>query len=405
MKKLFTSMVILAALSLLGIQIYRKAASVLPANGAVREKTVVAVKIAAVAKAGIQNIGRYSGSLSAGSQFVVAPKISGRIETIDVRMGDPVAAGRLIATLDDEEYRQQVAQAAAELEVARATVQERRNTLENTRREHERTVALREKKIASQSELEAAEAEYQVQQARFLVAGAQVAQKEAALEAARVQLGYTRIRVPQDRHDGRRQVVGERFLDPGAMVAANTPIVSILDIATLTAKVHVIERDYPLIRPGLTAALTCDAFAGRQFAGRVSRVAPQLKETSRQASVEIEIENSDGALKPGMFVRAEIALTRHENATVVPLEAVVKRNGQTGVFTVDLPTQTARFVPVTAGITDSGRVEILRPELAGHVVTLGHHLLEDGATIRLPAAGGVSNGPAPAGQKPAASSG
>jgi RND family efflux transporter MFP subunit len=384
MKRVFTALAIVAALGLLGWQVYRKTASVMPADGAVHDKPPVAVEIAPVEKSSIQNIGRYSGSLSAGSQFGVAPKISGRIAAIYVHMGDAVKAGQLIAALDDEEYRQQVAQAAAELEVARATVQERRNTLDNTRREYERAAALRDKKIASQSELDAAEAEYRVQQARFRVAGAQVAQKEAALETARVQLGYTRIRVPDD-HDGLRQVVGERFLDPGAMVAANTPIVSILDIATLTATVHVIERDYPLIRPGMAAILTCDAFADRQFAGRVSRVAPQLKEASRQASVEIEIENSDGLLKPGMFVRAEIALARHDDATVVPLAALVKRNGQTGVFSADLHTRTARFVPVTTGIAGAGRVEIVRPDLAGHVVTLGHHLLEDGAAIRLPA--------------------
>ncbi len=395
MKKALVFLAILAAAGLLGHQLYRKSASVAPPDGAVRSKPAVTVEVAAVTRAGIQNIGRYSGSLSAGSAFVVAPKISGRIEAIYVRMGDPVDTGQPVATLDDEEYRQQVAEAAAELDVARATVQERRNTLENTRREYQRTEALREKKIASQSELDAAEADYRVQQARFRVAEAQVAQKEAALQAARVQLGYTRIHVPAN-HGSRRRLVGERFLDPGAMVAANTPIVSILDIATMTATVHVIERDYPLVRPGMAAALTCDAFGDRHFTGHVSRIAPLLKEASRQASVEIEIENRDGLLKPGMFVRAEIVLDRHENATVVPVAALVKRNGQTGVFAADLETKTARFVPVAPGITEADRVEILRPELTGHVVTLGQHLLEDGASIRLPAKA------SPAGPRPAA---
>jgi RND family efflux transporter MFP subunit len=385
MKKLLTTLLILAAVGVLGVQIYRKAASAPAANGALRNKPPVAVEIAPVEVASIQDIGRYTGSLYPASEFVVAPKISGRIEEIEVRMGDPVAAGQLIAVLDDDEYRQQVAQAAAELDVARATVEERRNTLENTRREYERTVALREKKIASQSELDAAEADYHVQQARFRVAGAQVAQKAAALKAAEVQLAYTRIRVPENHND--RKIVGERFLDPGAMVAANTPIVSILDINTLTAKIYVIERDYPMVRTGMTAELTCDAFADRRFTGRVSRVSPLLKEASRQASVEIEVANDDLLLKPGMFVRVEIALTRHDDATVVPLAALVTRNGQTGVFAADMQTMTARFIPVTVGITDSVRAEIVRPELSGQVVTLGHHLLEDGAAMRLPANG------------------
>ena len=389
MKKVVTLLIVLTVAALLAFQIYRKAAESKTAGGPKRAKQPVAVEIVAVKKAGIENIGRYSGSLLPASEFVVAPKISGRIAEIHVHMGDPVTADQLIATLDDEEYRQQVAQAAAELDVARATVEERRNTLENTRREYERTETLRQKKIASQSELDAAEADYQVQQARSRVAGAQVLQKEAALEAAKVQLAYTQIRVPAN-HAGRRQVVGERFLDPGAMVAANAPIVSILDIATLTARVHVIERDYAMIRPGMTASLTSDAFVDRRFSGRVVRVAPLLKETSRQASVDIEIDNTEELLKPGMFVRTEIVLARHDDATVVPQGSLINRNQQPGVFLADLDTLTAHFVPVTVGIASAGWVEILQPELAGHVVTLGHHLLEDGAAIRLPAKDSLS---------------
>jgi RND family efflux transporter MFP subunit len=171
------------------------------------------------------------------------------------------------------------------------------------------------------------------------------------------------------------------------MVAANTPIVSILDLRTLTARIHVIERDYSAIRPGLEATLTTDAFAHREFVGRVSRVAPLLKETSRQARVEIEVPNDDGALKPGMFVRAAITLARHDDAILVPLAALIQRTGQAGVFVADLAAATVRFVPVTVGIVDNRYAEILQPTLSGHVVTLGHHLLEDGAPIRLPDAG------------------
>jgi RND family efflux transporter MFP subunit len=182
--------------------------------------------------------------------------------------------------------------------------------------------------------------------------------------------------------------VGERFLDPGAMVAANTPIASILDLQTLTARVHVIERDYAALRPGLEATLTTDAHAHRRFTGRVSRIAPLLKETSRQARVEIEVPNDEELLKPGMFVRATITLSRHDNATVVPLAALVQRRGQPGVFVADLTAGgIARFVPVTVGIVDDRHAEILQPALSGQVVTLGHHLLEDGAAIRLPDAG------------------
>ncbi|MEE4607942.1 MAG: efflux RND transporter periplasmic adaptor subunit [Desulfobacteraceae bacterium] len=386
MKKIWIPLAVFLVVGLLGTQVSRKLSGVPPADGAIGHKPPVAVQTTPVTQASIARVGHYTGSLLAASEFILAPKIAGRIEKIAVRIGDPVTANELVAVLDDGEYRQQVARAAAERDVARATVQERRTTLENSLREFERTRVLRQKQIASQSELDAAEADYRCEQARFDVAKAQVAQMEAALKAAEVQLAYTRIRVPEHFGD-RRLVVGERFLDPGAMVAANTPIVSILDLRTLTARIHVIERDYPAIRPGLEATLTTDAFAHRQFAGRVSRVAPLLKETSRQARVEIEVPNDEGLLKPGMFVRAAITLARRDNATVVPLEALVERTGQSGVFVADLAAGIARFVPVTVGIVDDRRAEILRPALAGHVVTLGHHLLDDGAAIRLPDAG------------------
>jgi RND family efflux transporter MFP subunit len=386
MKKVWIPLAVFLVVGLLGIQVYRKLSGVPAADGANGHKPPVAVQTAPVTQASIAQVGHYTGSLLAASEFILAPKIAGRIEKIAVRIGDPGTANELVAVMDDGEYRQQVARATAERDVARATVQERRTTLENSLREFERTRVLRQKQIASQSELDAAEADYRCEQARLDVAKAQVAQSEAALKAAEVQLAYTRIRVPEHFGD-RRLVVGERFLDPGAMVAANTPIVSILDLRTLTARIHVIERDYPAIRPGLDATLTTDAFAHRQFAGRVSRVAPLLKETSRQARVEIEVPNGDGLLKPGMFVRAAITLARRDNATVVPLEALVERTGQSGVFVADLAARIARFVPVTVGIVDDRRAEILQPAIAGHVVTLGHHLLDDGAAIRLPDAG------------------
>jgi RND family efflux transporter MFP subunit len=387
MKKIWIFLAVFLALGLLGLQTYRRLATVSPADGALRPKPPVAVETVPVVETSIARVGRYTGSLLAASEFTLAPKIAGRIEEITVRIGDPVATGQLIAVLDDAEHRQQVARAEAERDVARATVEERRTTLENARREYERTRVLRRKQIASQSELDTAEADFRSQQARFDVAKARVAQSEAALKAAKVQLAYTEIRIPGHYRD-RRLVVGERFLDPGAMVAANTPIASILDLQTLTARVHVIERDYAALRPGLEATLTTDAHAHRRFTGRVSRIAPLLKETSRQARVEIEVPNDEELLKPGMFVRATITLSRHDNATVVPLAALVQRRGQPGVFVADLTAGgIARFVPVTVGIVDDRHAEILQPALSGQVVTLGHHLLEDGAAIRLPDAG------------------
>ena len=383
MKKFFTIVIAIAGIGFLSWQIYEKTSGSKEGFGSRRGNPAVAVETAPIQKESIKEVGRFTGSLSPQSEFMVAPKIAGRLEKILVDIGDVVTADQLVAVLDDEEYQQQVYQAVAELEVARANLVEVKITSENAKREYERTVALREKKIASESQLDAAESEYKTQQAKLQVANAQVSQKQAALNMAKVRLSYTRIRVPPN-HASQQRVVGERFVDEGSMLAPNTPIVSILDIGTLIGVINVIERDYPKIKPGLPAVINTDAFPGQTFSGKVIRIAPLLMEKAREARVEIEIPNQRMLLKPGMFVRVQMEFELHENATVIPQSAVVKRDGSQGVFVVDRQEKKARFIPVTLGIVNEARAEILKPELSGEVVTLGQHLLEDGANIILP---------------------
>ncbi len=383
MKKFFAIIIVLAGLGFLGWQIYQKASDSRKGFKHERQNVPVAVEVALVKKASIRQVGSFTGSLYPISKFILAPKIAGRLEKILVNIGDKVEGGQLVAVLDDDEYRQQVSLVKAELDVSRANLQEQKSTIENAKREYERSVALRKKKILSESKFDAAESEFKTQQSRLKVAIAQVSQKEAALKIANVQLSYTQIQVPENNTTG-HMVIGERFVDEGAMLAPNTPIASVLDIEKLIAAIHVIERDYPKIQLGLEAIISTDAFPGRTFTGKVIRIAPFLKEKSREARVEIEIPNAQKLLKPGMFVRVQIQFDEHENATVVPLTALVKRNGIQGVFLVDFKEQKARFVPVTVGIVNSVQAEGLNPPITGSVVTLGHHLLEDGSLIILP---------------------
>lgn len=383
MKKYFIAVIILAGFGFFGWQIYQKVTDSRKDFVRKRRNAAVAVEVVLIKKAPIREIGSYAGALYPLSEFVLAPKIAGRLEKIFVDIGDTVKDGQLVAVLDDDEYRQEVSQVQAELEVARANLQERKNTLENAKREHERTIALWKKKIASESELDAGDSEYKIQQAKLRVAIAQVSQKEAALKMANVRLSYAQIKVAEN-NSSEYRVVGERFVDEGAMMAPNKPIVSILDIGKLIAVIHVIERDYSKIQPGLEAVASTDAYPGRTFSGKVTRIAPVLKEKSREARVEIEIPNEQGLLKPGMFMRVQIQFGIRENATVVPAAALVKRNGTQGVFLADVQEKIVRFVPVTTGIVNGTRAEVLDPPITGAVVTLGHHLLEDGAAIILP---------------------
>ncbi|MGB4704074.1 MAG: efflux RND transporter periplasmic adaptor subunit [Candidatus Saccharicenans sp.] len=352
-------------------------------RGGMRQPAV-AVMISPVEKGLIRDLGQFSGTLIPKSQFLVAPKISGKLKKLYVNIGDRVTRGQVVAQLDDEEYRQQVLQAEADLKVARANFEEARNALELARKDFERAQTLHQRGIYSDSQLDVARAQYQSREAAYKVAEAQVANREAALETARVRLSYTRIIATWETGSDIRYV-GERFVDEGALLSVNTPIISIVELHPITAVIYATEKEYFRIQVGQPVEISSSVFPGRKFSGRVVRVAPLLKETSRQARVEIDIPNEEGLLKPGMFINAEIEFARRENATLVPFGAVVSRMDQQGVFLADLENRKAIFQPVKVGIVEGEKAEILEPaNLQGFVVTLGQHLLQDGMGIILP---------------------
>jgi len=362
----------------------------------------VAVEVAPVETGTIRDVGTFTGSIVARSHYVVAPKVSGRLKRLTVDIGDSVRRGQLIAELDDDEYAQAVEQSRAELAVAKANVSQAASSLHTARRELERVEKLRGKKIASESELDVARAGHDSAAARQEVALAEVSRREAALGAAEVRLSYTRIRASWEDGTPARaaaeRVVGERFVHEGTMLGAGSPIVSVLDLASVRAVVHVVERDYSRVGVGHAAVVKVDAFPDREFPGKVVRVAPLLRESSRQARVEVDVPNSGGALKPGMFARVSVIFGVHEGVTIVPTDALARRDERRGVFVLDEAGGKASFVPVTVGMVEGPRAEIVKPELSGRVVTLGLHLLEDGSAVIL---SGETGGPAgrPAGEK------
>lgn len=340
----------------------------------------VAVEVAPVERASLRDLRSFSGNLLPAARFEVAPKVGGRLERLHVDIGQAVERGQVIAELDADEHLQQVEQARAELAVAEAGVAEAESALAGRERNHQRIRQLREQQVASASELDAAEAELRAQEARLRVAQAQVNQREAALRAAEVRLTYTTIRATWQ-GEANVRVVGERFVDEGTTVAANTPLVSVIDIHDLVAVIHVAERDYPRLRIGQSATVRADPYPGQRFAAEIVRLAPQFREESRQARVEVRVPNPDGLLKPGMFVRVEVQLDQADEVTTVPVAGLVEREGRTGIFLVDAGGEAVRFVPVEVGIVEGGRAQILAPALAGEVVTLGQHLLDDGAAV------------------------
>lgn len=325
----------------------------------------------------------FSGTMDAYASFVVAPKVGGRIARLGVDLGDIVQRGQIVAELDDAEFFQEVAQAEADLAVARANLTEAQSLWEIANREIERFNALRERGFTSEAQYDTAHAEQLAREAQLAVARAQVTRAESALAAARIRLGYTTV-VAEWQGGSDTRVVANRQVDEGETVSANAGLVQIVELERMVAVIHVTERDYGSIVPGQFAEISTDAFPGETFEGSVARIAPVFREATRQARVEIVVPNPDHRLKPGMFVRASLTLEHHEDATIVPEVALTRRGGRDGIFLVDPEGERVRWAPVTIGVRHGGRVAVEGEGIEGRVVVLGQQLVDDGSEITIP---------------------
>ncbi|MCR4440351.1 MAG: efflux RND transporter periplasmic adaptor subunit [bacterium] len=352
-----------------------------PAGGLPRgQRPPVAVEVDSVRYGPISEVRQFVGTVQPIYRYLIAPKVAGRVVEIRKRIGDPVRRDEVVAKIDDAEYQQAVREAEASLKIAQASLSEAQSQFALARQEFERVQQLREKGIASPAELDAATTNYEAQQSRLKLAQAQVEQREAALRSAQIRLNYTVLTAPAP------GFTGERFVDEGTLLTANAPVISVVGIEKVIVRTTITERDYGRVQPGQSATVSVDAFADRLFPAQVARIAPMLREESRMAEVEVEVDNDSLILKPGMFARVSVVLASNEHAQLVPSRAIVTRDGQKALFVVDSTGTVAHFVPVTPGIATQEVTEVLAPELKGRVVTLGQHLLADGSPVLLPGA-------------------
>ena len=324
----------------------------------------------------------FSGSLESNAEFLVAPKVSGRVENLAVEMGDPVVRKQEVARLDNDEYIQAVAQAEADLAVADADLTGARNALVIAQRELERMETLKKRGVSSASQVDAARAEWLAAEARMEMARARVLKARAQLETARIRLGYTTVFADWTGGSDTR-FMAEKFVTEGDTVSANTPLVSIVELDPLLAVVFVTEKDYGRLEVGQQADLTTDAFPDESFSGRIVRISPAFKTQTRQARVEIQVANPSLDLKPGMFVRVSVVLDRVTDTSMIPETALVTRNQETGIFMVAPDNDTVLWQPVVTGIRQDSRIQIKGDRLTGRVVTLGHQMLDHGSRIRI----------------------
>lgn len=326
----------------------------------------------------------YSGTTQAWSTFDIDPEVSAKLVSLKFDIGDKIKKGDLIAQLDDSNYDQSVRQAEAELEVAKAKDVEVKAMLKLRKSQFERLQLLHERNATSDSEFENAESAMKVQEAALIQSEANIQNCEARLAAAKVKLDDTRIFADWNSGSDIRHV-GDRYVDEGSLVSPGKPILKIIEIDRIKARIPIIERDFRFLQVGQRAEVTTDAYPGVAFEGTVEMISNELAESTRTVVAILSIPNLDFRLRPGMFVRVRIVLSEHRDTQAIPPNAILTRNDQRGIFMIDPTDQTAMFVPVKTGLETRNRVEILSPVFKDNdlIVTVGNHMLETGKSVEV----------------------
>ena len=307
----------------------------------------------------IQSTLEISGTLAPRTRVGVQPKLSGRLERVLVDIGDRVAAGQVVATLDRRELDAQVDAASAQIGVAQATIESADAALSNATSENTRAQNLFESGALPRQRLEAAETAQRSASAQKNLAQANLAQAQAALRRARELQRDATLTAPLDGY------VVERNYDAGA-IPGDLPIVVVADIRQLKLEAGVSELDAGRLRTGLPALVSVQAKPGDEFSGQLAAIAPEVDARNRHFQIEVRVDNSKRTLLAGMYATARIVLQAVDKALTIPREAVTSANGQRIVFRIDGDNITA--VPVTEGLNDGRRVQVLSGLTAGEQV-------------------------------------
>jgi membrane fusion protein, multidrug efflux system len=335
------------------------------------------VELAAVKRGNMSENLSVVGNLIGAATIEAVPKVSGRLESVTVRLGDRVSKGQRLAKIEDREIVEQVKQAQASFDVSAATVRQREADLRLAQTNLERSRSLFDRQLIPRQTFDDTDARYQAAVAALDLARAQYSQAQSRLDELRINLANTEITSPVS------GFIGKRVLDAGAWVTPNSAFISVVDIGVVRLVANIVEKDLRRITQGMTADVTVDAFPGEKFVGRIAHVAPVLDPATRTAQIEVEVQNTNFRLKPGMYAKVDFVVEHKENTLVVPANAIVDLNGKKGVFLPD-EGDVAKFKPVTIGMSQPDVVEVVDGLPEGtRVVTTGAAALREGDRIVL----------------------
>jgi RND family efflux transporter MFP subunit len=329
------------------------------------------------------------GSLVAYDQATISVKVPGRLRSITVDLGSLVQRGQLIAQIEPQDYQLRVRQAEAAVAQVRvrlglpitgtnddidpeqtSLVRQAHVLAEEARANRERLAALFEQGITPRAQVDTAEASYKVTLSRLEDAREEIhnrravlIQRRSELEIARQQLADVSVYAPFD------GAIQEKRASVGEYLAAGAPLATIVRMDPLRLRAEVPEREVPNIRVGQTVRVTTEGDPN-VYTGRIARLSPSITPQNRMLMVEAEVKNTNGALRPGSFARAEIVTDDRGMSLTVPTSSIINfagvekiiivKDGKAVEKSITTRRRTAEWTEVVSGVT-VGEAVVLEP--------------------------------------------
>jgi len=305
-----------------------------------------------------------TGTLEARVAATISPKIQGRLIEVSVDQGDRVEAGQVLASLEDTEWREQVAVAAASADAAMATVERARADevraqaiLAQARIDHDRATDLRKADVASESDLDMAVERLHVAEAELARARAAITEVERQQVTSQKNLAYHQARLADTRMlsplDG---LVVRRDRDPGDLGVPGSSVLYLISTHEMWISAWVDETAMRDLAVGQTARVIFRSEPSMSYPGEVARLGRQADRETREFIVDVRVAELPTNWAVGQRAEVFIETEHRSSVLVIPTEFVFWRDGRPGVF-VDVGGK-ARFRELTLGLRGQAVVEV-----------------------------------------------
>jgi RND family efflux transporter MFP subunit len=339
------------------------------------ENSPIAVKVAKVTRTDLEKNYNTSGQIEASSEATIAPKVSGRVAEVNVKLGDRVKKGQVLFRVEDKEAQNQLTQSKADLAIAKTSYDSAAQALKDARSNYDRYQTLNESGAVAKSDFEQATTTLVNAEISLEKALQQVDQAQATLSNAQDDLNDYSVTAPGD------GFVGVVNVEIGEMVSSQTDAAIIVSIDTVKVKASVPESVVNTIKKGSKVPVIINSL-NKSVEGTVTAVSPRADSTTMGYPAEIALSNPSGEIKPGMAAKIGLSTGTLKGVIALPVDAVIEKDGQHVVYIVE--NNKAREVFVETGESNDSRIEITKGLKEGQsVITEGNKLLSDGQQVKV----------------------